>query len=436
MSLSHFSSEKLFPTGNVETSSFLGVIVLRSFLVLDMAAPNTRVRVVSTTELGAIRYKQLLSEGKWLVEFRHADGAAGASFGAAAVDANRPKLSVKSCSSPFTLTDSFVRARRGEWRLLAKIPAEEVNISVESGREVIFQDKCTIAPPDAPLENNRAASSLKSRSSSGAVQRSVANGSGASGAGGKTWPVDFIFSENVVGVREVFVVLDGDHDDVRCEMEEGDDDRKKYVATVHLPAGPCRYRFRIVFRESQNPESAPLTRLGYDAGLSHQAGLVTWDFSMVTKDLSTGAQPESFTLDHEKGLGDMIPSAGDSTSAVNSPTAGDEFTSGVSVREETKRLDEAREKERPVEPVQSAEPVAEPPAAESSGAQPPVQPSDQSTMEQIATFLGSAPGIGLSVVFAIVTAAALSRRERREETEDEDDDGKERIFESIRRFNV
>lgn len=216
------------------------------FLVFDMAAPNTRVRVISTTELGTIRYKQLLSEGKWLVDFRHADGAAGASFGAAAVDANRPKLSVKSCSSPFTLTDSFVRARRGEWRLLAKIPAEEVDISVESGRTVIFKDKCTIAPPDAPLENNRAASSLKARSSSGAVQRSVADGSGASGAGGKTWPVDFVFSENVVGVREVFVVLEGDHDDVRCANEEGDDGREKYTATAHLPAGPCRYRFRIV----------------------------------------------------------------------------------------------------------------------------------------------------------------------------------------------
>lgn len=385
------------------------------------SSSSTHVRVLSTTELGSIRYKQLLSEAKWLVEFRHADGVEGSSFGAAAVDASRPKLSVKSCSSSFALTESLVRAPRGEWRLLAKIPAGEIQYSIGSGQATMFEGTCCIDPPDAPLENSFLASSLKARTSSGAVQQSCDSSAIKDGM----WPVDFVFNENVVGVKDVYVVLKGSETDVKCSKEEGDGGRDKYVATALLGLGQNQYRFRVVFREAQNAQSTSLTRLGYDSGfggVSHSTGLVTWELALTVVDLSTGAKPELYALDHEKG--GLSPS---SIALGEASPRTEGIISGLSVKGEKDRLEEMHERKNVRGPPMEADPV------------PGGLGNQASSESKFAIFVASACGVGISVLLALALLAASRSRQEMDDDDDgemdEDDDGTQRIRRTIRRCN-
>jgi hypothetical protein len=250
-------------------------------------------RVLTANELGTIRYAMALSEDRWPVEFRHRDGVAGVSFASSAEDA--PTLVVKAVACGRSFTEKFVRAGLGEWRTLSSLPQGDCSYALTGGK-VVEYGNFNVEPPDAPLENTKLAAGLQSRAPSGAVQ------TGVPGPADGLWVVDFTYAESSIGVSKVYLELELPTKSVECTKNEDDKGRDIFVVSENVESGLCLYRFRIVFRESTLPSSAPLSRLGYDAASSHRNGLVTWQLAVRVNDLrEAGAAAGASLMDHTKG---------------------------------------------------------------------------------------------------------------------------------------
>lgn len=244
-------------------------------------------RVLSTTELGAIRYAQALSDDRWPVEFRHRDGVEGASFGATS---DVPKLVANSAPSGEKVTAEFNRAGRGEWRALAHLPSGDCTYALNRGGQSLDSGVFTVTPPEASLRTSGRASALAARAPSGATQRDEPAEDGR-------WLVDFSYSENNVGVQDVFLDLVEEDKSLKCTRQYDDNGRDLHTVTASVKPGECRYRFRVVFREQTSSEAAPLTRLGYDPSCSSQRnGLSTWELSILVNDLGRRGATAGETL--------------------------------------------------------------------------------------------------------------------------------------------
>jgi hypothetical protein len=87
-----------------------------------------------------------------------------------------------------------------------------------------------------------------------------------------------VYAEECWSVREAWVEAE-DRAPVRMRAD-GD----RFVASLALPHGMARYRFRVVLREKCRPDTAPFTRLGWDAGAVNATGLATWELQIAVAD--------------------------------------------------------------------------------------------------------------------------------------------------------
>jgi hypothetical protein len=222
-----------------------------------MSPPSARV--LTTAELGSIRYAASSAAALWPVEVVYTDGAAPfQAFGAPA---------------PLTLTlhtgtsADFERAARGEWRAVLPAPPGHLTYIVARGIEHLADGSLQVSAPHPP----NAAPGLASRAPSGAKQLPVE-------ADSDERTVEFVYAEETWSVREVFVEAEDQAPEL-MRLDGG-----QYVASLRLPVGLARYRFRVVLREACRPDTAPFTRLGWDAGATNSSGLTTWELGIDVAD--------------------------------------------------------------------------------------------------------------------------------------------------------
>lgn len=306
------------------------------------------IRILSATELGAIRFASAAASNRWPVEIRFREGSG--SFTSSPREALSAHLVSEGCSPS---TAPLVRAARGEWRTVLDSPPGPLQYSVlRGGVPVESPGAFVVEPPDPPFENTRLAAGLKGRAPSGAtqVQRPA--------DGHCRWKVRFVYSEPLFGVRDVYVVpvAEGAEDDdpasVKCERLQDDSGKDCFAAVLSLPAGVCRYRFRVVYSEVIAPASAPFTRLGFDAGPSGSGtrGLFTWELSATVNDLTSGDRAAESFMAHTKGAS----AVNDSQSIVaseNSDKPVDLSSTGVNVRDAAAALEEKKTRDQAESPT-------------------------------------------------------------------------------------
>jgi hypothetical protein len=144
-----------------------------------------------------------------------------------------------------------------------------------------------------------------------------------------------VYAEECWSVREAWVEAE-DRAPVRMRAD-GD----RFVASLALPHGMARYRFRVVLREKCRPDTAPFTRLGWDAGAANATGLATWELQIAVADPAVCAGEAL----HDKDK--LVPQAangGDAAALPDKPEPGaaegaSSVAPGVRVRDAALRIE-------------------------------------------------------------------------------------------------
>lgn len=279
------------------------------------------VRVLSTAELGAIRFAAAESTGKWPTEVHFREGSRNFPFGS---ESERFYSVRADCSDGCHIDVPLLRTTRAEWRSIIDVPPGSLSYTILEHETEITSGTMEVVPPDPPFARTRLAAQLKSRKSSGAKQfeskEPVSRASPASAVSSELstvpsalsssspssvtpsepvadlWRVDFTFAEETWSVRDVWV-----------EPRVGDpvvmskDDNGVYTTSLSLPKGVCQYRFSVLLRDAAGPDAAPFTRLGWDAAVCTSSSLKTWELSIAVNDLSDGkSEPGESFMDHTK----------------------------------------------------------------------------------------------------------------------------------------
>lgn len=281
----------------------------------------TTARVLSTAELGAIRFADAQSANKWPVEIRFVEGPDTFVFGSR--NARETFLTLRTeCSDGSRAEMSMAPSTRAEWRAVPTAPSGLLNFHIYADDVELVSSTVDVVPPDAPFASTLRRAQLRTRKSSGAEQvpttEPVKRGSPfpeklPSGDPVTTlvqsdpvvtssshtdpaesddlvdlWRVEFVYAEETWSVREVWIDMDGSIPVMMDRDEDGN-----FSASLSLPVGVCRYRFRVFLRDAARPDAAPFTRLGWDAGASDVSFLRTWQLTVPVNDLSDGKTNEA-----------------------------------------------------------------------------------------------------------------------------------------------
>jgi hypothetical protein len=286
-------------------------------------------RVLSTAELGAIRYAQADDAQKFPVEFKYKNGSQRASQ----PDVSLFSVTVQSSSNQASSESSALeRTAGGEWCAVLNLAPGPLTYAIARDGAEVAAGGLEVVPPEAPLGNTRHAAKLSTQTPSGAKQRgevSATRKPGSNDDANAPWDVEFIYGEEAWSVREVWVEV-VDHDPVAMKPVFGQD---SFSVTVPLPAGVARFRFRVVLREPCRPDAAPFTRLGWDPRASTSKGLATWELSVTVNDLQNGVPAGTAIMNHEKKIKN-VP-----MQVKGKSVPGDTIVSGVSVKSAAAKID-------------------------------------------------------------------------------------------------